>query len=347
MLTHKLITVLTAVVGVTFGGWLLAEGPPAEPASPPRPMTLPKSPNQILAFQALHLTLIDPDGKTPPRVREGLDRTLGSLNQRLSPDGTKVAAHVTVSSPEGGERKLAILSLIGNEPPQFLDLGWHDFAWSPDGSELASSSFVPDPGQKWHTTHALFNIKTGEKKPLPFPPNHVLQDWSRDGRYFLTTEFDLSEARPATMRLVPTRLVLLNRDGTEYTSILGASKDVCFGRLSPDGKQVLYTTQTRPTTDSPGAGKEELAVVDIATKVSTLVADVPLNGRRFRICWSPDGKRIAYSWMPKFEGKPEDAQGQEFESVLVTCDPDGKNVKTIATGKGPLQGITLDLVDWR
>ena len=223
-----------------------------------------------------------------------------------------------------------------------LDLGWHDFAWSPDGSELASSSFVPDPGQKWHTTHALFNIKTGEKKPLPFPPNHVLQDWSRDGRYFLTTEFDLSEARPATMRLV-----LLNRDGTEYTSILGASKDVCFGRLSPDGKQVLYTTQTRPTTDSPGAGKEELAVVDIATKVSTLVADVPLNGRRFRICWSPDGKRIAYSWMPKFEGKPEDAQGQEFESVLVTCDPDGKNVKTIATGKGPLQGITLDLVDWR
>jgi len=228
-----------------------------------------------------------------------------------------------------------------------LDLGWHDFAWSPDGSELASSSFVPDPDQKWHTTHAVFNIKTGEKKPLPFPPSHVLQDWSRDGRYFLMTEFDLSEARPATMRLVPTRLVLLNRDGTESMSLQGVNKNVGFARLSPDGRKVLYTTQGPPAKDSPGAWMEAIAVVDIATKVSAPVADVPLNGRRFRTCWSPDGKRIAYSWMPKFEGKPEDAEGHEFESVLVTCDPDGKNLKTIATGKGPLQGITLDLLDWR
>jgi Tol biopolymer transport system component len=142
------------------------------------------------------------------------------------------------------------------------------------------------------------------------------------------------------MRHVPTRLVLLNRDGTEYTSLLHPSKDVCFGRLSPDGKKVLYTTQAPPTRDSAEARKEELAVVDIATKVSTPVAEVPLNGK-------PDGKKIAYSWMPKFEGKPEDAKGQEFESALVTCDPDGQNQKTIATEKGFLQGITLELLDWR
>ena len=65
-------------------------------------------------------------------------------------------------------------------------------------------------------------------------------------------------------------------------------------------------------------------------------------------CWSPDGKRIAYTWRQLHDGKPEDVIDRETESHLVTCDPDGKNQQTILSEKGQGQWhVTLAGVDWR
>jgi RNA polymerase sigma factor (sigma-70 family) len=358
MLAHKLMRVITAVVvAVTFGGWLLAGGePPAPPSDPKatptpenpkpvlpaaqsaRPKPLPKGPNQILAFRAMHLTLIDPDGTSNPKVREDLDRTGNTLNQRLSPDGTKVAAVAIDGGPKGRPRKLYVWNLLSPEPPTPMELECIHFAWSPDGSELVCSTDLTDANKKKTIVHTIVNIKTREKTPLPLPSDHHVLDWSKDGRYFLTFQYDFSKKRT-----FPTRLMLMNRDGTECKSLTSLEKMVVFARFSPDGKQVLYTAFT-PGKDSKGEVKDEIAVLDIASKISTPIADVPLNGEQFRACWSPDGKKIAYSWHTKLEGKPV---AEEVESVLVVCDPDGKNQKTIATEKGHWAGITLVLLDWR
>ena len=93
--------------------------------------------------------------------------------------------------------------------------------------------------------------------------------------------------------------------------------------------------------------KQELVVLDIQTGKSVAV-DLPPKCELLGHCWSPDGKRIAYTWKERHEGKPEDLVKKETKSSLVVCDPDGKNAKTIATEKGgsPWE-VTVGRVDWR
>ena len=92
----------------------------------------------------------------------------------------------------------------------------------------------------------------------------------------------------------------------------------------------------------------EIIVIDVATRKVAKVDEVPLNANVQGYCWSPDGKKIAYSWRQLHEGKPEDVIDKETESFLVVCNPDGKNQKTIASEKGKGQwSITIGQVDWR
>ena len=43
---------------------------------------------------------------------------------------------------------------------------------------------------------AQMPVKTKEKKPLKLPEGHILDDWSRDGKYFLTTRFGVDKDKP-------------------------------------------------------------------------------------------------------------------------------------------------------
>lgn len=61
-------------------------------------------------------------------------------------------------------------------------------------------------------------------------------------------------------------------------------------------------------------------------------------------CWSPDGKRIAYTWR---RTNNEGIAQEETEAFLVVCDPDGKNEKTVVTEKVQGKVGTLMHVDWR
>ena len=88
------------------------------------------------------------------------------------------------------------------------------FAWSPDGTEIACSNPVEDPaasGGKFE--HFIVNIKTKEKTKLKLPDDHRINDWSRDGKYYLTTSIDGSFT-PDTSPAV--KLHQMNRDGTEH-----------------------------------------------------------------------------------------------------------------------------------
>jgi hypothetical protein len=91
-----------------------------------------------------------------------------------------------------------------------------------------------------------------------------------------------------------------------------------------------------------------LSVIDVATGKAAPVADVPLNGELQGFCWAPDGKQIAYTWREVHEGDPKVLAKKETESHLVTCDPDGKNQKTVLSDRGAGQyEMTLGGVDWR
>jgi hypothetical protein len=73
--------------------------------------------------------------------------------------------------------------------------------------------------------------------------------------------------------------------------------------------------------------------------------------------WSPDGKKIAYTWKQVQPGVPlaENTDNMndpklktETESHLVVCDATGKNPKTLLSVKSPTATtITIGSVDWR
>jgi hypothetical protein len=115
-----------------------------------------------------------------------------------------------------------------------------------------------------------------------------------------------------------------------------------FGRLSPNGKQVLFQIVTPPKDNK--RAQPELAVLDIATGKVTPVA-VPDNGMVWSYCWSGGGKWIAYTWMEVVENRPGDMAIREFQSQVVVCMPDGKSARTIASEKA--QGFMFPGMDWR
>ncbi len=116
--------------------------------------------------------------------------------------------------------------------------------------------------------HGVVNVKTKEKTVLKLPDDQYITDWSRDGKHLVTT------------RVWPEAgIFLMNGDGTEHEALtakrLPAGKYGLLGRLSPDGKRLLFTIVTPGEKDKFGAGKRELAVA-----IPDNVRDLAARSRR-------------------------------------------------------------------
>jgi RNA polymerase sigma factor (sigma-70 family) len=372
MLAHKLKSVSVALglaVTAICGSLLFASDPPTpitEPrplvafADPPQPGTtprakatdlkpLPKGPNKLLFFRAGHINLIDPDGKNDTQVtKDGGKFQPGAA--KLSPDGKRLAVLIQDEADlvprDSGlfafHQKIHVRDLTGPEPGTNLGVFAKMFYWSPDGSEIVYCDYEEGQDKVKDITNGIINVATKETTNLKMPEGHVIMDWSRDGKSFLTSKGNSDRTNPMA------RLYLINRDGTGEKALTPANLLATGGRLSPDGKRVLFGVMTPPPKDKPFTTRIEPTVLDLATGKLTPVADIPLNSQVFSYCWSADGKQIAYAWRETHVGKPEDLLMKETESHLVVCDPDGKNPKTIASEKGTGQWIiTIGNLDWR
>jgi RNA polymerase sigma factor (sigma-70 family) len=326
---------------------------PDQPPQKPAEKLPAQGPNKLLFFRNGHLFLIDPDGKNEKRVTETADRDTYYSQASLSPDGKTIAILVTdlksATELPGGDgpsvgvvfkQKLYARGLDEKEPGTDLGVECTASVWSPDGTEIACCNATGEG-----VNHVVVNVKTKAKKPLKVPEGHYLTDWSRDGKLFLTNRFLGDQKKPLRDR--EALMYLLNRDGTEHKALTDEKQFCELGRLSPDGTRVLYHRLTPPK-EGEEFLKRELAVLDVTSGKSVLVGDTPLNGEILFYSWSPDGKRIAYSWRQLHEGKREDLENKETESHLVVCDPNGKNAKTIASEKGNSPwAFTIGRVDWR
>jgi Tol biopolymer transport system component len=353
MLVQKLKAALAA--WSLFATALFAADPPARDGAPgtvptlpnppaPKPVAEQKGPNKILLFRNGYLVQVDPDGRNEKTLTTEREAVHGDA--RLSPDGKKFAA--LIRSDVVGARRQTLHVRALDEDGTGTDLGVEckmlvSMLWSPDGAALAFAE-VSEEGKKPEFAHFVVDVKTKEKEALKLPDGHLLTDWTRNGKFFLTTRFVADPEKPESRRA---RLYLVNRDGTEHKALTDEKQFSAFGRLSPDGTQVLYGTITFPK-NGEGLAKRELAVFDLPTGKSDAVGGTPLNGEIASYCWSPDGKRIAYAWRGAHWGRLDETVNKETESHLVVCDPDGKNAKTIVSEKAssPLT-ITIGWIDWR
>lgn len=326
------------------------------------PKALPKGPNKLLFWNDGKLVLADPDGKNAKDFSTKAELRYHPSGGKLSPDGTLLALTVPgpIDKADGREQRAKLTLHVRklDEKGEGTDLGveCESFVWSPDGTELACSHIASDgPGEKPDMRSFVVNAKTKAVTALKLPAGHVITDWACDGKLLtMTLTGENWTAAKATAKLH-----LMNRDGTEH-KVLTPETNALFGRTSPDSTRVLCLRVTVPketpeelkarqAQGRPLLPKHELAVVEVATGKFAPVQEVPLNAELTHgFCWSPDGKKIAYTWREKHEGKTDDLLNRETESHLIVCDPDGKNAKTVLSVKGKGQWhVMLGGVDWR
>ncbi len=330
---------------LTAGGAPTSPQPPAgpvpaavRPAEPPAgdPKLAPNGPNKLLFMcqetehYLTRLKLMDPDGRNVTDLPIDAE-TYSTFDPKVSPDGTMLAVRARDRGLEAHKKGhyLFIRKLGDKDAVTALEGKCQFFIWSADGTRLACTDFE-DPEKDLVASHFILDVKTKERTALKLPSNHLISDWSRDGKYFLTTSFTKESATKE--RAERARLHVMNRDGTEHKALAEKAEYAAGGRFSPDGKRVLcFAVPPPPKGEDPWAA---LVILDLGTGQMTKVGGVPKNSLTCQLndfCWSPDGKRIAYLQYEFVEAK----SAEEHENILrvVVCDPDGANARTVSTSK--------------
>lgn len=333
-----------------------AAQPPATPsviavrsaATKPDPKPVPKGPNKLIFRRNMQdattpgvLTIVDPDGKNEQALPDG-DLEHQPYEMWFSPDGDRLAVINGAIDPETKNLSYRLYVRKTADADTVTDLGvaCRIATWSADGTQLACTNWDGLDSTKWVYSSFLVDVETKKKTPLKLPDTHVITDWSRDGKYFLTT------SQKWTKESVEMRMHLMNRDGTEHKALTGETQLAGRGKFSPDGKRVLFERVTVPKKDQKKWPPEELAILDLVTGKSTVVEGVPTGETVMSFCWSPNGKQIAYVWMD-YAAKRGVVDLKGVTTTIVVCDADGKNSKTVASAKATENTITISGLDWR
>jgi len=329
-------------------GFTTAAAPPVGPL--PTPAQSARK-GQIYFHRSTALSKIIPGEGIVTRLPDLAEKGLVQYqiqSDRLSPDATRMAygnaVVKKVADSYGSFPPEAIfVREIANSKPggKLVALERseiHALFWSPDSAQVAFTSWDADKG----TRNWVVDVASQALHELKLPQHHALDGktytlelaaWSPDGNWFAAGDESLLY------------LVQMNRTGPVWSwsgrkrltkdphRILGGS---CS--FSPDGRKILFAT------------------VDEGVRMSLVTADVEriddteqllvAPGRFTDLygCWSPDGKRVAFS------GAHLDADGKRAgQSGIYILDPSKANDKPapVLEEVHPPEQSPLRLVDWR
>ena len=128
-------------------------------------------------------------------------------------------------------------------------------------------------------------------------------------------------------------------------------------RVSPDGTKIMFQDAEPPDEWKKEPTLPGTFMYDLTAKTRTRLAEVPKDALVASYCWSPDGKNVAYTWrkvrpgctLPHYTESPNDPKLKTTtDSFLVIADADGKNPKTLLSGKAESAATTnIGTVGWR
>ena len=239
---------------------------------------------------------------------------------RLSPDGKKVACTLQTTGAEGN--RILVRSLDPPGQPEDIGVDGRRVAWSPDGSQLLVCG-----GQ---AGNVVVDLKTKKQTGLDLPERCQAVEFSPDGTALLLDfENDRGKGQLAWMNLKDRK-----------SQPLAGTEGCWEGRISPNGKQVLFVL--------PGAkSTSNLWVFDRQTGKTRKVN--PESNCSVRCAsWSPSGQRVAYTLTRFDPDSTTPPYEQETESFVMVSDLAGEHQQVLAsrTTTG-LSAVDLTLWDWR
>src|SRR5215472_13915277 len=303
-------------------------------------------------------------------------KTAGS--PRWSPNGDRLAFTANVGSGRDARPQIFILPRSGGEGEKITDApeGIEQFAWRPDGREIAYVTSDEPPNKKeiekhndafevgdndYLTTEApqpshiwLISTEGGKAKrltsgawslPKSAPPSSPASpiSWSPDGKSLLFTRQEHPHQGDADL----TTLQILQMDTGEYHRLTKHEKFESFGAFSPDGSRVAYWY---PHDGDPN-NENEILVTPTAGGDGT-DATRAIDRDLLRVIWMPDGNSLLVGgndgtqvsmWLQQLDGSAKKlALGNVSPSWLFWIDAFvGRKGEIAFTGSTPRQPSEL------
>lgn len=160
--------------------------------------------------------------------------------------------------------------------------------WSPDGTELIVSGYLPreEPND--------IRFETWRMKPdgsnrvrLPIPVDEQVWDWSPDGRLLLTAK----EGAPKGAKLRRSYLVFTRKADGSGPRRLTEGTEYITHRFAPDSHRVSFALEQDEEKDS--GADYSLWMADAGGDELRLILRGSTDQSPFISCWSPDGKWLA------------------------------------------------------
>jgi RNA polymerase sigma factor (sigma-70 family) len=285
-----------------------------------------------ILFASTPDAIADPRGVASIRMGEKkeklLFKSLDLLNGfedcfRISPDGKKAAYRVHQRTADGPKYAIHIRNLDPAGDPVDMEVDGQEVCWSPDNTQIAVS--------RGRSGNVMVDVKTKKQTQIKLPEGHHVTDWSPDGAWFLVqVETDKGKWQLARMK----------KADSEIQKLAGTEGVVWGGRISPDGKRVLFDRMAEKKVSN-------LWVVSLEDGKMRQVTQEE-NGLIRGYSWSPSGKRIAYTWVRFDPDSPKNPFEQETEAFLTVNDLDGKNPIVLLSEKtGGISAVHFTFWDWR
>jgi hypothetical protein len=252
--------------------------------------------------------------------------------------GSNKAAGVTKS-------KLVVTPLVGDGKPFALE-GFVVMGrlFSADGSKLylyGGKGDKLDVDQVKVATHFVLNLHTKKLEQIDLPEKHRLQAVAPDGNTFITSRIEADNNSYSQKNY----LVVAGRKPVEVYKENVFPVQLTF---SPDGSKVLTRwieyINVRPNGkggfDIDGVKPVQYVVLDVDTKKTQPLKNMPADEYLSGWAWSPDGSRFAYVHYNGANVPVVPAPGggaiprREYEYKVFVADADGENPKVVYKTKG-------------
>jgi RNA polymerase sigma factor (sigma-70 family) len=185
--------------------------------------------------------------------------------------------------------------------------------WAPDGKHFVVTREEWQEGHGWKDETWQYNAEGSGATRLPVPDTDAVNDWSPDGKWFLT----LTDRHPP--RGSGYQLYRMHPDGTDQRRLTKGRGLNCYARFSRDGRSIVYLHQER--------GVNSLHVMDADGGNDRVVVKEKDGLTPDAACWSPDGKRLAVVLIKRAKQGATDLLGNGIPDAyhLEIMDADGGN----------------------